>query len=85
MQYFFIVPESIGVSPGKNLTGNPRVARDLIVDIHNNIQKWNNFYLEGLKIVKEIIKIKENETFPEDLKEPCLKLEKICSEFVNIY
>lgn len=49
------MPESPAISsPQKNLTGLPRVAKDLIADIYNNIQKWNDLHLQGAKITKEI-------------------------------
>lgn len=49
------------MSPQKNLTGLPRVVRDLIADIYNNIQKWNDFHIKGATIVKEIASYKADE------------------------
>lgn len=50
----FLVPQSPAASPQKNLTGSPRIVRDISADIYNNIQKWNNLHIEGSHIVKQI-------------------------------
>lgn len=46
-------------SPQKNLTGLPRVVKDITADIFNTIQKWNQSYLLGCDIVNNIANIKE--------------------------
>ncbi|XP_044264020.1 cyclin-dependent kinase 2-interacting protein-like [Tribolium madens] len=46
------------VSPQKNLTGLPRVVRDLVADVYNNIQEWNDLHIKGSTIVKEIASLK---------------------------
>ncbi|XP_044745704.1 cyclin-dependent kinase 2-interacting protein-like [Coccinella septempunctata] len=50
-------------TPGKNLTGSPRIARDTVADIHNFIQKWNTYHIEGIKIVEAMVNL-----LPRDLK-----------------
>ncbi|XP_050301237.1 cyclin-dependent kinase 2-interacting protein-like [Anthonomus grandis grandis] len=45
-------------SPQKNLTGPPRVIRDIIADLYNNIQRWNSLHIKGCSIVKEIASVK---------------------------
>lgn len=47
-------------SPGRNLTGLPRVTKDAIADFYNTIQKWNDLHIKGSKIVKEIASIRSN-------------------------
>lgn len=41
-------------SPQRNLTGLPRVARDIAADVYNNIQKWNDYHIKGANVIKEI-------------------------------
>lgn len=33
------------------------MAQDVAADVHNNIQKWNNYHVKGAGIVKEIGKL----------------------------
>lgn len=59
IQYFnyhtcFSVLQSPVTSPQKNLTGHPRIVRDIVADLYNNIQKWNNLHIQGSQIVKQI-------------------------------
>lgn len=63
---------------GRNLTGSARHIRDLIADIHKNIQIWNTLHLEGIILLKNIIQIKQNDSYSEILQEQCDKLENIC-------
>lgn len=46
--------QSPAASPQRNLTGLPRVARDIAADVYNNIQKWNDYHIKGANIIKEI-------------------------------
>lgn len=41
-------------SSQRNLTGLPRVAKDIAADVYNNIQKWNDLHIQGAQTVKEI-------------------------------
>lgn len=71
------MPESpVAGSPNKNLTGLPRVARDIAADVYNNIQKWNNKHIDGANIVKDIAVLKANnsEQFPDGLESLVKKL-----------
>ncbi|XP_011496929.1 PREDICTED: cyclin-dependent kinase 2-interacting protein-like [Ceratosolen solmsi marchali] len=68
------------ISPGKNLTGNVRIVRDLATDIHSSIQQWNVIHLNGIIILKNIANIKIDKTYPEELKGLCEDLGKICDE-----
>ncbi|XP_057328714.1 cyclin-dependent kinase 2-interacting protein-like isoform X2 [Microplitis mediator] len=70
-----IYPASPKASPQKNLTGNPRIIKDLAADIHRDIQTWNGIHLHGLSIIKSITAIKTDESFPEGLQELCDQLE----------
>lgn len=45
-------------SPGKNLTGSPRVARDIVADLFNTIQNWNDSHIKGAQVVKQIAELK---------------------------
>ncbi|KAJ8926131.1 hypothetical protein NQ315_009988 [Exocentrus adspersus] len=58
-------------STQKNLTGLPRVARDIVTDLYNLIQHWNDNHVTGAKIVKEIAVLKANRTksYPPQLEE----------------
>ncbi|XP_022909769.1 cyclin-dependent kinase 2-interacting protein-like isoform X2 [Onthophagus taurus] len=53
----------------RNLTGLPRVTRDVIADFYNNIQKWNETHVNGALLVKQIALIKSDskEEFPKGL------------------
>lgn len=42
----------------RNITGQPRVVRDIIADLYNNIQKWNIKHVTGAAIVQQITIIK---------------------------
>lgn len=56
-----LVPESPAAStPQRNLTGLPRVARDIAADIYNNIQQWNDLHIRGASVVKEIALLKSD-------------------------
>lgn len=48
-------------SPQRNLTGPPRVIRDIIADLHNTIQNWNSQHIVGCSLVKQISSWKANE------------------------
>ncbi|KAL3287637.1 hypothetical protein HHI36_002106 [Cryptolaemus montrouzieri] len=76
-----MVKESpVAASPGKNLTGSPRVARDVVADFYNTIQKWNDVHIRGAHIVKQIASIKaENlNSYPDILESPILDLFNLC-------
>ncbi|KAG5860351.1 hypothetical protein JTB14_006714 [Gonioctena quinquepunctata] len=54
-----MVPKSpIASSPQKNLTGSIRVAKDLVANLFNTIQSWNEHHSEGAQYVKQIALIK---------------------------
>ena len=45
-------------SPGSssnNLTGLPRLIRDLVADVYNTIQKWNDCHIQGSNLAKQIL------------------------------
>ncbi|OXU26736.1 hypothetical protein TSAR_013201 [Trichomalopsis sarcophagae] len=68
------------VSQGTNLTGNPRLVRDIAAEIHSSIQQWNALHLNGVSLLKTITRLKVDQSYPEELKTPCEDLEKICDE-----
>lgn len=72
------VPESPSATT-KNLTGLPRVAKDIAADVYNSIQKWNDSHIKGASIVKKIIQIKcEGKTsYPSGLEELIGELDDI--------
>lgn len=37
-----------------NLTGPARVLNDIVVSFHNCIQKWNEAYLGGVRLIQSI-------------------------------
>ncbi|CAH1975406.1 unnamed protein product [Acanthoscelides obtectus] len=47
----------------KNLTGVPRVVRDLAADLYNNVQKWNNLHIRGAQLCKQIAICKTDKPF----------------------
>ncbi|XP_053594766.1 cyclin-dependent kinase 2-interacting protein [Microplitis demolitor] len=76
MEGFLPVITSPKPSPQKNLTGNPRIIKDLAADIHRDIQTWNGIHLHGLSIIKSITAIKTDDSFSEEILELCDQLEK---------
>lgn len=69
---------------GRNLTGSARHIRDLVADIHKNIQIWNSLHLEGITLLNNITRAKQDESYSEILQEQCDKLEIVCKELDNI-
>lgn len=67
---------------GRNLTGSARHIRDLIADIHKNIQIWNTLHLEGVTLLNNITQAKQDESYSETLQEQCDKLEIVCDGLV---
>ncbi|XP_011154427.1 cyclin-dependent kinase 2-interacting protein [Harpegnathos saltator] len=64
---------------GKNLTGLARHIRDLVADIHTNIQQWNSLHLQGIICIKNITQEKQaNNYYSTILQDLCDKLENIC-------
>lgn len=66
-------------SPQRNLTGTPRIVRDLVADLYNDIQHWNASHIKGAGIVKEISSIKSDN--PSDFSE---RLEELSSDLYSI-
>ncbi|XP_014478344.1 PREDICTED: cyclin-dependent kinase 2-interacting protein [Dinoponera quadriceps] len=65
---------------GKNLTGVARHVRDLVADIHANVQQWNNLHLQGITHIKSIAQEKHNKNYySRTLQDLCDKLESICN------
>ncbi|XP_043667624.1 cyclin-dependent kinase 2-interacting protein-like [Vespula pensylvanica] len=69
---------------GKNLTGTVRHLRDLAADVHGIIQKWNDSTLEGINILKSIIREKSNKNYTVQLQNYCDNLEEICHTLSNL-
>ncbi|XP_012274728.1 cyclin-dependent kinase 2-interacting protein [Orussus abietinus] len=76
---------------GKNLTGNPRIVRDLVASLHNNIQEWNIIHLHGLDILKNITSIKKDGEYSNqldilcnDLEDDCIKLHEIVKNLEHL-
>jgi hypothetical protein len=75
-----ILPQSPAAgSPQKNLTGLPRVVRDLVADVYNNIQWWNDLHIKGATVVKEIASLKSNN--PKDFSS---SLEQLTNELYTL-
>ncbi|KAF2880899.1 hypothetical protein ILUMI_25275 [Ignelater luminosus] len=55
-----ILPDNSAISPQKNLTGLPRVAKDIASDVYSNIQNWNENHIKGANITKSIAQLKTN-------------------------
>ncbi|KRT79142.1 hypothetical protein AMK59_6621 [Oryctes borbonicus] len=70
--------QSPSCSP-KNLTGLPRVAKDIAADVYNSIQKWNDSHIQGASVVKQIINLKCNnkERYPNGLEELINELDEV--------
>ncbi|XP_060536489.1 cyclin-dependent kinase 2-interacting protein-like [Cylas formicarius] len=73
------LPDCPNNSPSRNLTGTPRVTRDIAADLYNNIQKWNAWHIKGCRIVKQIASIKANSgaTYSSHLEEAVNELYSI--------
>ncbi|XP_045464969.1 uncharacterized protein LOC123674135 [Harmonia axyridis] len=74
------------ITPNRNLTGRPRIARDTIADIHNAIQKWNNYHIAGIEITIEIISIISGSPPNELMENLTFDLNKLvnnCAELVK--
>ncbi|KAK0163185.1 hypothetical protein PV327_006893 [Microctonus hyperodae] len=59
-----------------NLTGNPRILKDLAADTYNFIQKWNKVHLHGMSLLRSITELKVDSSYPRGLQELCDDLEK---------
>ncbi|EFN88078.1 Cyclin-dependent kinase 2-interacting protein, partial [Harpegnathos saltator] len=69
----------------KNLTGLARHIRDLVADIHTNIQQWNSLHLQGIICIKNITQEKQaNNYYSTILQDLCDKLENICDNLVSV-
>lgn len=81
-----IVQESpVAKTPQRgNLTGNPRLVRDIAADIHSSIQQWNNVHLHAVPILKNICQLKVDEKYPDGLQDLCDALEKDCDTLDEI-
>ncbi|CAH1163804.1 unnamed protein product [Phaedon cochleariae] len=56
-----LVPQSeVICSPKKNLTGCLRIAKDIVADLYNAIQKWNDSHIRGAQCVKQIAILKSD-------------------------
>lgn len=66
------------LSQERQLTGNIRIIRDSVIDLHNSVQQWNKFCSEGEVIIKEIVSTDDSDS----LNELCDRLQRIINEFV---
>ncbi|CAG9835385.1 unnamed protein product [Diabrotica balteata] len=87
------LPQSpVASSPNKNLTGSPRVVRDIAADLYNTIQSWNSFYINGAQIVKQIAILKADnmDVYSTELEEytnalyTCVQGLKQCEEKLQL-
>ncbi|XP_031830569.1 cyclin-dependent kinase 2-interacting protein-like [Nomia melanderi] len=69
---------------GKNLVGAARHIRDLAADIHASIQQWNATHLQGITLLKDITREKQNSSYSQLLQELCDKLESICNTLDSV-
>lgn len=93
-------PVTVSDSPAKstaqkgNLTGNARVIRDLVADLHNHIQAWNRYHLEGYRVLRNIADMKgpilkasemqnREPTYPEGLQALIDELLSICGKMCD--
>lgn len=67
------------------MTGTERFVYDLTVDIHENIQQWNDFHIQGVTYLKNIIQVKRNKNYSVILQDLCDKLENVCNDLVRVY
>ncbi|XP_076182405.1 cyclin-dependent kinase 2-interacting protein-like isoform X2 [Ptiloglossa arizonensis] len=77
-----IKPSSAKPPQGRNLVGSARHIRDLVADIHANIQEWNTAHLQGVTLLKHIMLEKRDESYSQTLQELCDNLENVCDESV---
>ncbi|XP_044740206.1 cyclin-dependent kinase 2-interacting protein-like [Chrysoperla carnea] len=80
------IPIKLHESPGsktaqRNLTGYPRIIRDLSADIFNDIQQWNGLHIRGAKIIKEIASLKAT-TYKQSHYPP--ELEPLCNNVLEV-
>lgn len=73
-------------SPQKNLTGPPRIVKDIAADLYNAVQKWNNLHIQGTQFVKQIALIKSDMfgTYSIELEQQIDELYKIV-ESIRLY
>ncbi|CAG9766197.1 unnamed protein product [Ceutorhynchus assimilis] len=67
-------------SPQRNLTGPPRVIRDIIADLYNNVQRWNKLHIQGCALVKQIAAIKAG-----DPRKYSSQLEEYTTELYGVF
>ncbi|KAH1007466.1 hypothetical protein HUJ04_004694, partial [Dendroctonus ponderosae] len=74
-------------SPQKNLTGHPRVIRDIVADLYNNVQRWNSLHIQGCGIVKQIASMKADtgQTYPPHLDEHINELQSVVQSMTNMF
>lgn len=58
--------------------------RDLVADIHANIQRWNSLHLQGINYLKTITSEKHDKNYSENLQDLCDKLELVCETLVTV-
>ena len=86
---------SPGRGPGKDhLTGSERKIRDCAADIHNSIEKWDDYNVEGSDILSELANLKLQKMFNSEgkdlstakacLQDSCDKLEKVINKLEKV-
>ncbi|KAF5276784.1 hypothetical protein FQA39_LY18548 [Lamprigera yunnana] len=79
-QFDIFVSESpASASKQKNLTGLPRVARDIVADLFNNIQQWNDSHIVGANLTKNILQLKA-----DNINDLSKELENLTTDLYNI-
>ncbi|XP_012223814.1 cyclin-dependent kinase 2-interacting protein [Linepithema humile] len=68
----------------KNLTGIKRLVSDLVLNIHANIQQWNNLNAQGLTYIKDITQKRRDKKYFLILQDLCVNLGNICNRMDNI-
>lgn len=56
------------------------IIRDVVIDFHSNIQKWNVNHDAGVDLVLKITQTKKSDCYSEKLQNLCLQLEVICDK-----
>lgn len=65
------------------MTGIKRVVSDLVLNIHANMQQWNNLNSQGLVCIKDITQRRRDKKYFLILQDLCVNLENICNKMVR--
>ena len=80
--FFAVSPRTVNAQE-KYITGNSRLVRDLVENVHVSIQQWNSLHFNGVSLIKTITSLKVDESFTKEIEKLCEDLEQICDGIVS--